>query len=187
MGRSTRKYAILAKLQPTAGVDSVPTGGANAMLVSNVQVNPLVANNVDRNLLRTYYGSSEQLIGSNYKELSFDVEICGGASAGSAPAWGPLLRGCAVAETLIAVTRADYTPVSAALEMLSIYCYVDGVEHKLLDARGDCSLSMRVGEIPKFSFRFWGKNGGIAAVANPPPRSAASSRRRSSPTRSRPR
>lgn len=167
MGRSTRRYAILAKIQPTAGVDSVPTGGANAMLVSNVQVNPLNSSNVDRNLLRSFFGASEQLIGVAYKEASFDVEICGSGAAGTAPAWGPLLRACGIAEALTASTRADYTPVSTALEMVSMYCYVDGVEHKLLDARGDCSITMRVGEKPMFSFRFWGKNGGTAAVANP--------------------
>ena len=114
MGRSTRKYAILAKIQPTAGTDSVPTGGANAMLVSNVQVNPLVANNVDRNLLRTYYGSSEQLIGSNYKELSFDVEICGGASAGSSPASTSRTRGSpsAVRRTSSAVPSVDPSSIT---------------------------------------------------------------------------
>lgn len=167
MGRSTRKYAILAKIETTYGTDAVPTGGANAILVSNVNVNPLNANNVDRNLLRIYYGASEQLIGTAFKEVSFDVEIAGASAAGAAPAWGPLLRACGMAETLIASTRADYLPISSAFEALSMYCYADGVQHILLGARGECSLSMKVGEIPKFSFRFQGINGGSTAVTNP--------------------
>lgn len=167
MGRSTRKYAVLAKIEGTYGTDSVPTGGANAILVSNVVINPLNASNVDRNLLRTYYGASEQLIGVAFKEISFDVELVGSGTAGTAPAWGPLLRACGMAETLIAVTRADYLPISAALESVSMYCYADGVQHVLLGARGEWGISMKVGEKPMLNFRFQGIDGSESAVANP--------------------
>lgn len=167
MGRSTRKYAVLAKIESVYGTDSVPTGGANAILVSNVNVNPLNASNVDRNLLRTYYGASEQLIGVAFKEISFDVELVGSGTAGTAPGWGPLLRACAMAETIIAVTRVDYLPISAAFESLSMYCYADGVQHVLLGARGEWGLTMKVGEKPMLNFRFQGIDGSESAVANP--------------------
>lgn len=165
--RRTRLSAVIAKIQPTLGTDSVPTGAANAMLVSNMSIRPLVANNVDRALLRKYLGASEQLVGTAYKEVSFEVELAGSGTAGVAPAWGPLLRGVGFAETLIATTRVDYTLISTAMEMLSIYAYKDGVRHILLDAKGDWSLSAKVGEIPKLSVRFIGKDGSETANAIP--------------------
>jgi len=165
--RLVRNTAILAKVEVTYGVDPVPTGGANAILISNQQVNPLVANNVDRAVVRPYLGGSEQLVGTRYKEVSFDVELVGSGTAGTAPAWGPLARACGLAETVTASTRVDYLPVSTGFESITIYYYDDGVQHVLLGARGTVQPNLRIGEIPKLSFRFVGIDGGDTAVANP--------------------
>lgn len=165
--RLVRNTAILAKIETTYGTDSVPTGGVNAILISNQNVNPLVANNVDRAVVRPFLGGSEQLVGTRYKEVSFDVELVGASAVGTAPAWGSLLRACGFAETLTASTRVDYLPISAAWESVSIYYYDDGVLHKLLGARGAVVMSGQLGEIPKLQFRFVGIDGGDTAVSNP--------------------
>lgn len=165
--RQQRDTAVLCKIETTYGTDSVPTGGANALLVSNININPLNANNVDRALIRPYLGGSDQLVGTRYKEVSFDVEFTGSGTAGTAPAWGPLLRACAFAETLTASTRVDYLPITNAQESVTIYWFDSGVRHVLLGARGTFTLGMKVGDIPKFSFRFQGLDGGDTAVANP--------------------
>lgn len=107
MARLDRRRIILAKIQPTAGTDSVPTGAANAILLAGKPtVRPWAASNVDRDLIRDHFGASEQLSGTGYVELSFTTEFQGSGTAGSAPAWGPLARGCAFAEvtTAAAVT-----------------------------------------------------------------------------------
>lgn len=167
MGRSIRQFAILAKIETTYNTDPTPTGAANAILVSNLEIRPLEAQNVDRGLLRPYFGASEQLVGSAFKSVSFDVELVGASAAGVAPAWGPLVRACGLAETLIASTRADYTPISSALESVYFYCNYAGVQHKIGGARGDVSVSLKVGEIPKMRFRFQGIDAGESAVAVP--------------------
>jgi len=165
--RLTRNTAVIGKIETTYGVDAVPTGGANALLISNQGINPLVANNVDRALIRPYLGRSEQITGTRYKEITFDVEAIGSGAAGTAPGWGPWLRGCGFAETVTASTRVDYLPISTAFESLTEYYYDDGVQHVLLGSRGALSFSAKVGELPKFSFRFQGIDGGDTAVANP--------------------
>lgn len=167
MSRYARNAAILAKIETTYGADSVPTGLANAMLISNLSVNPLNANNVSRDLINPYFGGSEQLVGSAFVEASFDIELAGSGAAGTAPAWGALLRACGFAEAITAATRVDYTPVTNTLESVSIYYHDDGVLHKLLGARGTFDLKMGVGERPVLSFKFQGIDGGISAVANP--------------------
>ena len=167
MARYSRNTAILAKVETTYGTDAVPTGAANAILVSNFEINPYNANNVNRDLVRGYFGGSEQLVGTANVSCSFDVELAGSGTAGTAPAWGPLLKACGFSETVTAVTRVDYTPVSTALDSATIYWYDDGALHKLLGARGTFDLKMGIGERPVMSFKFTGLDGGLTASANP--------------------
>lgn len=167
MPRYIRNSAILAKIETVYKTDPVPTGAANAILVSNLSINPLNAQNVSRDLIRGYMGGSEQLIGNAFVEASFDIEVAGSGAAGTAPAYGALLRACGMAEAVTASTRVDYTPVSAAFESVTIYYHDDGVLHKLLGARGTFSLDMGSGNRPVMKFRMLGIDGGISATANP--------------------
>lgn len=166
MGRFVRNSAILAKVETTEGTDATPTGAANALLVSDLSINPLNAQNVDRALIRPYFGASEQLVGTAYIEVSFTVELAGSGVAATAPAWGALLRGCGFLETVS--TFVAYTPDTPANQKsLTIYYYDDGVLHKLLGAKGTVQLAAGVGERPTLQFSFTGKDGGISAAANP--------------------
>ncbi|SEO64245.1 phage tail tube protein [Nitrosovibrio sp. Nv6] len=167
MARYTRNSAILAKIETAYGEDAIPSGVANAALISNLSVNPLNSNNINRDLIRPYFGASEQLVGTVYKEVSFDVELAGSGAAGTAPAWGPLLRACAFEETINAAVSVDYTPITDLQESLTIYYYRSGVLHKLLGAHGDCTLKAVIGTRPVFSFKFLGLDGGMSAAANP--------------------
>ncbi len=162
--RYIRNTAILAKTESTYGVDSTPTEGANAILVSNVSITPLNANNVDRDLIRPYMGASEQLVGTTNVALTFDVEVAGAGAAGSAPAYGPLLLACGFAETISAGVRVEYNPVTPATGSVVIYYFSDGVKHVLKGCRGNVSLKMGVGERPVYSFSFVGIDGGLTAA-----------------------
>lgn len=167
--RYTRNAIILAKIESAYATDPTPTGAANAILVSNLTINPLNANNVNRDLIRAYFGGSEQLVGTAFVECTCDVELQSSGAAGTAPAWGPLLRACAFAETITASTRVDYLPVTNSVESLTIYYHDDGVLHKLLGVRGTVEIKGNIGEIPKLMFKFIGLDGGISAVSNPTP------------------
>jgi len=169
MSRFIRNAAILAKLEVTYGTDPVPTGAANALLVSNMSIEQYNANNVSRDLIRPYFGSSEQLAGAANVGVSFDVELTGSGTLGTAPAWGPLLQACAMTETISAGVSVAYDPNTdgTATKSLTIYYHLDGVLHKLIGARGTVSGKMGVGERPVMSFKFTGIDGGITAAANP--------------------
>lgn len=167
MTRLIRKTAILAKLEATYGVDATPTGVANALMVSNLSINPLNAQNVDRAIIRAYLGASEQLVGANYVEMGFDVELVGSGTVAVAPAWGPLMRSIGFAEVITAATRVDYVPISDNFESCTIYWYDDGVLHKAVGVRGTASMKLTVGEKPVISFKFMGLHGGESAVTAP--------------------
>lgn len=167
MPRFVRNSAILAKIETTEGVDSAPTGTANALLVSDQSINPLNAQNVDRDLMRNYFGASEQLVGTATIELSFTVELAGSGTAGTAAPWGELLRACGFAETGT-VTWKGYQPDTPGnAKSATIYFYDDGVLHKLLGARGNVKVGVSISARPVLEFNFVGKDGGATAAANP--------------------
>jgi len=167
MPRYTRNTLITAKLETVAGQDALPTGAANAILVSDQTITPLDAQNIDRGIVRGYFGASEQLIGPASVKVSFTVELAGSGTAGTAPAYGPLLQACAMAEVVLASpARVEYTPVSTGIKTATIYYYDDGVLHKLLGAMGTCTISAKVGEKPVMKFDFTGLDGGIAVASD---------------------
>ena len=89
----TRKRLIVAKIESTYGTDPTPTG-ANAILVRNLEITPLEAETVNRDLVRPYLGASDQLLAQTRVSMTFEVEMAGSGTAGTAPAYGPLLKAC---------------------------------------------------------------------------------------------
>lgn len=164
VARYIRNTAILAKLETTYGTDAAPAEATDALLVSNVSINPLNAQNVSRDLIRPFLGGSEQLVGVANIEMNFDVELAGSGTAGTAPAYGPLLRACGFAEIATAGVRTEYTLVTPVTESVSIYYFSDGVKHVARGCRGDVSLKMSVKSRPVLSFKFLGLDGGVTAA-----------------------
>lgn len=170
MPRYIRNTLILAKVETTIGVDAAPTGSADAVLISDMTITPLDAQNVDRALVRGYLGASEQLVSTASVQCSFTVELAGSGTAGTAPQWGDLLLGCGFAESVLATpNRVEYTPQTTSLKTLTIYWYDDGVLHKLLGAMGNVQIMAQAGDRPKLMFEFRGLDGGISATSNPSP------------------
>lgn len=155
MALLTRKRTILAKLENSYGVDPTPTGAANAILVRNLSITPLNAELASRDLVRPYLGASEQLIASNYVSVEFEVEMAGSGTAGTAPAYGPLLQACGMLET-DGASDVTYTPVSASFASVTLYYNVDGVLHKVTGARGNVEMQIQAAQIPVFRFSFTG-------------------------------
>jgi hypothetical protein len=167
MGRLIRKTAILAKTEVTYATDPTPDGSANAILVSNASFN-IAYTNVNRDLIRANLGGSEQLAGTRFVECSFDVELANSGTAGTAPAWGPLLLACGMAEaTLTTPARVEYTPVSASFKSVTIYYHIDGTLRKATGCMGNAELMLNEGERPMIRFTFTGLDGGTTATADP--------------------
>lgn len=167
MPRLIRKTAILAKTEVTYGVDSVPTGAANAMQVANASFS-VSYNNTERNFIRPFFGGAGQIAGTRFVECSFEVECANSGTAGTAPAWGALLRACGMAEAVLATpARVEYTPVSASFSSVTIYYHIDGVRRIALGCMGNAELMFVEGAPPMIRFSFVGLDGGRTAVADP--------------------
>lgn len=98
------KRLIVGKIESSYGVDSNPTGAANALLCRNVDLVPLEGKSVDLAYIRPYFGAAKKLRVESYAKLSFELDFVGkaGGIAGVAQPWGFLLRSCGCSETVSA-------------------------------------------------------------------------------------
>jgi hypothetical protein len=166
MVRYMEKQAVLAKIETVYGTDAVPTGAANAIQMTSAKYK-VEAEEVSRDLLKPYMGHQGVILVGKYATLSGEVEIAGSGAAGTAPAYGPLLRMAGFAETITALTDVQYKPVSGSFDSGSVYFNLDGVNHVLLGARANVKMSFKPKEIPRFTFDIVGLLGTIADVALP--------------------
>ena len=101
MALLSRKRLILCKSEASYGVDITPAG-TDALLVRSLDVTPIEADVVSRDLIRNYLGNSEQLLAQTRVSISFQVEMAGSGTAATAPRFGSLLKACGMAETITA-------------------------------------------------------------------------------------
>jgi hypothetical protein len=165
--RLIKDTAVLFGAEVTYGTDPTLTGADNAMLVTNLKVPDTAFQNVSRDLVRPFLGGSEQLPGNRNIPFGFDVELVGSGTAGVAPAYASVLLACALAETVEADTRVDYTPITNAQGSGACYWHDSGVKTKILGARGNGMLKLNAGERPLFTFDGIGLDGGMTATSQP--------------------
>lgn len=149
----------LAKVETTYGVDATPTA---AVLLVDPKLTPLDGEKAERKLVRSFMGNPDSIPHSFRIKLDFSVELAGAGAAGTAPAFGTLLRACGHAETITASTKVEYKPVSKNFESATLYYNIGAINYKLLGARGKCSLDLSNKAVPKIKFEFIGLNGGRA-------------------------
>lgn len=170
MSRYTMNDVIQVQKETAYGADPGTWLATHAVLVSNVQCNPLVAQNVPRSLLRNYFGGSGQLVGSAYKTVSFDVEFQHSGTANVVAAWDVLLQMCnfATGSILTTPSRVEHALSAASAQASGTIRYFDdGVLHLLLGAKGTFTIDLTIGSRPVFSFTFTGLDGDDTAVATP--------------------
>ena len=163
-----RKKLLLAKTEVTYGVDPTPTGALNAILTRNLQITPIQADMLDRNLDRAALGNDISLHNGVHVACQFEVELAGSGTAGTAPAWAPLLLACGFSETVVATTSVTYAPISTAFPSVTLYYNIDGQLHIITGAMGTVSFTISPSDgIPSMSFQFTGLYNAPSSVAAP--------------------
>lgn len=156
MSKSMKKMLLLAAVQTDVGTAVVPTAAINALMVRGFTPEPLVADQVERNLIRPYKGNSGKLVAGEHRKFGFEIELAGSGSLGVAPAWGPVLMACGFAETITTAEKVEYMPVSEGEPVLTMYGYVDGTLFQMHDAKGTVSFDLTPKGIPVMKFNFLG-------------------------------
>jgi hypothetical protein len=154
----TRKKFLIAKIESTYGTDPSPVGGSDAVQVTNLEVTPIESDNVQAASYQGFLGNSTRgtLVANKRVSVTFDVELAGSGTAGTAPAFGPLLKSCGLSETIVSSTSVTYAPVSSSFSSATIYCFYDGTRHKITGARGTVSFNLTAGQFAVASFQFIG-------------------------------
>lgn len=150
-----KKLAILVAPEVTVGTLVVPAA-ADAIEVSNVTLMPMEGDEVSTDVFKPYFGAAESTMVTVYRKLSFDVQYAGVSAAGTIPGYATLLRGCAASATNTPGTSTVFSPITDAIEAVSIYAVIDGIRYKMSGARGEWKSNGTAKGIPKFSFEFTG-------------------------------
>ena len=155
MAQLTRKRVILIEAESSYGTDPTPAA-TDVVLVTDLSITPQSSDVVNRDVVRPYLGSSQQLLANTRVECTFSVEFCGSGTAGTAPRYGSALKACGRSETVASGTSVTYEPISANFSSVTIHYNVDGVRHVVTGCRGNVALSAEVGAIPTLDFTFTG-------------------------------
>mgnify|MGYP007077392553 FL=1 len=155
MAQLTRKRVILIEAESSYGTDPT-TSATDVVLVTDLSITPQSSDVVNRDVVRPYLGSSQQLLANTRVECTFSVEFAGSGTAGTAPRYGSALKACGLSETIASGTSVTYEPISANFSSITIHYNVDGVRHIVTGCRGNVALSAEVGSIPTLDFTFTG-------------------------------
>lgn len=147
-----RSKILLAKIETVYGTDSAPTGGANAILATNIVLTPMEGQDVNRDLELPWLAAQATIPAGLHSRIQFRVEMVPSGAAGTAPAWGPLLQVCAVAETIAASTSVTYNPVTDSHKSATIHFWVGGTRYVLKGTRGSCVMRFNAQGIPYLEF-----------------------------------
>jgi hypothetical protein len=151
-----RTKILLAKIETSYGVDAAPTGVLNAILATDVTLTPMEGSDISRGLELPHLGAQATIPAELHQKLTFKVEMAASGTAGTAPAWGALLRGCAVAQVVSAGTSVTYNPVSEAHESLTLHLWIGDTRYVLKGARGTAKIMIGAQAIPYLEFSFTG-------------------------------
>ena len=156
MAKLFRRRSILAKAESTYSTDPTPTGTANYIQVKNLSIEPIVADEVERDFIRPYLGNYEVLLANQRVNVTFDVEMSGSGSAGTAPKYGAILKACGLTETITGGNTVTYAPDGTPTDSVTIHVNIDGVRHIVKGCRGSFSINCSLNEIPTISFTMQG-------------------------------
>lgn len=142
-----KSKTILVKKETTYATDATPAA-ANAVLLTDVQFQPMEGEDVSRNIELPYMGAQDTIAAGLRAVLTGTFELVGSGTVGTAPAWSTLIRALGVAEVLTAGTSVEYTPVSNNHEADSIYFFIGPTRYVMLGCRGTGELTVTAQGIP---------------------------------------
>jgi len=146
--RFEHKRAALGKIEVTYGTDPTPTGAANYLEVYDLSMPGTEYGKSPRMPVRPFGGSIATVLASTPFKRGFGFKLAGAGAAGTAPAWGPILRACGMSETISAGVDVTYAPVSTGFEAMTFWDNLDGVNYKGNGCRGNAQIEFAHNDLP---------------------------------------
>lgn len=155
MSLSMKKVLLAFAIEAVYGVAETLTG-ADCVLTKGLAISPFEGEALDRDLDSPKFGASDRIHIGTYVAVTFMVELQGSGTLGTAPAFGALLQGCHMLETVVAVTSVEYTPDSDDTTSGTMRFNLDGIDHLIVGAKGSFKIKIDANQIPYLEFRFVG-------------------------------
>lgn len=146
---------VLVKKEATYGTNSSPVAGMDGVACYDPIVN-YTESVTERNLVTGTLSQSKPIRNRGYGNVSFNAELKGSGTAGTAPEWGDALQACGYSETISSGTSVTYEPVSSGQSSVTIEVYQDGLVHKLTGCRGNAKFMVGVEGVSLVEFSFMG-------------------------------
>lgn len=149
---------VFSKIESVYATDPTPTG-TDAVLTSNLAITPYTGPTVARNLNRSTLGGQTVINTNPHAMVRFDVEVAGSGTATVVPAYSDILRACGMSVTAASPLALGqiYAPLSSSFPSITHWTWIDGQKQVMNGARGNMSLTLARGDIPRFSFEFMGR------------------------------
>ncbi len=161
----SRLWMFAAKAEATSGTWTAPANTEATFRVLNLKYTPDIKV-AERNTLRVDLSRNAHLIGQTLAKLEFDLEFKVSAVAGTADAYGILLKACGLKEDpLTGPARVRYNPSTLLSDhkTLSIYAWIggsgpagSGMRVGMRGCMGSVRFSGKVGEPLMMHFEFMG-------------------------------
>jgi hypothetical protein len=167
MGLSNKRL-LLAKLEAVNSTAETALIASNAVMVGGLNITPMVAETVERNIIRPFLGANQGMVVSSHATVDFEVELAGSGVLGTAPHYESLMLACGFAKTgggtaPIVYTPATPTTIADANTTLTLWFFADGTKHVLFGAKGTFSIDLTKAKNPTMKFTFTGLMGAVTA------------------------
>jgi hypothetical protein len=159
--QTVRNRVLLAKEESAYGQDPTPTVADNAIEAKNIKVS-YQGDLLQRDNVRSNISPVSPVLGKRWVEVTFEAELKGSGTAGTAGKLGDLLEACSMAETVSTGGSSSvvYKPTSSSQKSITIYVYDNdagsAVLHKITGAVGTFTLKLTAGQFGVLSFTFKG-------------------------------
>lgn len=168
MVKYIRNSLVLAKVESSYGSDASPSATNDAIEAGNIDFK-YTPEELERNIHISSHSPRPPLKGLETTEVTFQVELRGSGTPGTAPRIGALLQACAFSESVSAGSSVTYTPASNNLKSITLYVWKDGRKHIVTGAVGTAKFTLAAGKIPVIDFTFNGIYTAPSDVSNPTP------------------
>lgn len=170
MFRSNQKI-LLVKEESVVGSDPTPTIADNAIQAANIKV-AYKGDLLERNIQKSTLSPSAPVIGKRSVEVSFECELKGSGTAGTAGKLGDLLEACGFSETVSVGSSVTYAPHSGIMKTVTVYVYDvpdtgSARLHKITGAVGNMKISLEAGQYGKIEFSLQGNYNAVADITPP--------------------
>jgi len=162
-----RKRVIAADAEGTYGADATPTAALNAMQVSNFELTSMELETVERDYVGLGLGSRLKQIVDTKVMASFEVDLAASGTVGVAPAWGPLMRGCGMAQAVNVGVDVRFTEVDENEESITIYVWLGPNLHPITGLRGSWGYKVNAKQPTMITMSFEGLFGAPVNATHP--------------------